>query len=272
MAVRIYYTLLLISPILSSCAFLSPKFTHLGGPNLEPQAGSIDGFTNTQDNYLKAFARTAGLCPNSTFDKCPLPNDSPNLTKEEIAKCALPKDSLTKEEIAKCNNEWDLVVQGGMNYIDSECEQYIDSMFWWNRVRVTTRDQIALIGSSTAGILGITGVASAPIAITALGFGLATSSVDNIANSVLFKLDPSSVRIMLEKSRKIYRDEVLKAPYTTRYGAVQAIRGYLSLCLPATLEGQVNAAVSNTNFTAAANGRDQGKPTQNQAPILTQTK
>jgi hypothetical protein len=73
---------------LSSCAFLSPKFKHPGGPNLEPEAASINTFTKNQDTYLNAFARTAGLCQN--------------LTQEELAKCSNPDNKKSLLNVPDC--------------------------------------------------------------------------------------------------------------------------------------------------------------------------
>ena len=119
--------------------------------------------------------------------------------------------------------------------------------------------------------MGLAGMAAESLAITAIAFGFASESVDNIVNSVLYQLNPSTVRAIVAESQESYREEFERNTYDSRQGAVAAIRGYLGVCLPPSIETTVNIAVMNANIEGGSLGGDLSKLIPNTAPELNVT-
>jgi hypothetical protein len=146
-------------------------------------------------------------------------------------------------------NDWRPVVDAGIAYVHQRCQAYIDALFWFNRYKNTTVSQISLLGAGTASALGIVQASAREIALVALAFGVTAQSIEVLSSSILYKIDPSAVKSLVEASQGTYLRAIAPIRYTTRPTAMSAIQGYLNLCLPATLEAQVMAAVHNATFT-----------------------
>ena len=216
---------------LAACAHERGRFGLLNGPGTDLDATNIQEYTTAQNQVLENLVILAGI--NTTG--------------------ALP---------AYGSSDWTPVVQAGINYVDQQCRKYIDALFWWDRGRTTTRNEVNLVGTATAGTLGIIGAAAQPIALTAVAFGVTSASIDNLANSILYQVEPSGVRGIVDRTQAVYKEAIKDTQYKTRPGAVSAIGGYLALCLPETLEAEVNHAI--------AGAKVEGPPgSTNQAPTVT---
>ena len=228
---------LFLSILVAGCAQDFNRYEYLSGPSIDLQNASIQEYAANEAAVVRNLAELAGVEFNQIR--------------------------------GQSNERWKEIAQAGINYVDVECARYIDSIFWYNRARTTATSQISLAGAATGGILGVAEAAADTIAITALSFGLVGASVDNIANSVLYQLNPSAVQELLEAAQREYFEEFTNNSYTTRQGAMAAIRGYLALCLPASLETRVNSAVSNARIAADVT-RDEttGMPVANSPPRI----
>ena len=152
----------------------------------------------------------------------------------------------------KGSDDWAIFVEAGFNFIDEECNRYLDSLFWFDRYRRTTQNQIAITGAATATIMGIAGAAAEAIATTAAAFGFLTATVGNLSNSVLYELEPSGIKTLVDRSRAQYRAAAKQRSEAkeahNQPSAMSLIQGYLVLCLPATIETQINGAIVDTDF------------------------
>lgn len=157
------------------------------------------------------------------------------------------------------NIVWDDVIAAGMDYADGKCEAYMHALFRLNRDRRTTTAQIGLLGTATAGIMAAAESAAKDVAIVAIAFGLASSTVDNLSSNLLYELDPSSVRAMVQTMQAKYRKE-LGVGYLTRPAAATAIRRYAVLCLPASIESEVNLSVKKASPEAVKAEPEKGQP------------
>ncbi|SEB22649.1 hypothetical protein [Variovorax sp. YR216] len=158
---------------------------------------------------------------------------------------------------------WDAIINAGMDFSDSKCEAYMHALFRLNRDRRTTVAQIGLLGGATAGVMAAAQAAAKEVAIVAIAFGLASSTVDNLSSNLLYELDPSSVRTLVKTMQETYRQE-LGTGYTTRPAALTAIRRYATLCVPASIEAEVNLSVKR-----AQPGATKGRPDEGQPPTVT---
>ena len=202
---------------------------------LEPATGSS---SDNEKKILEAYAKRAGL-------KIPFPE--------------------TPES-------WQLIVRGGFNAIDEQCETYMQAMFWADREMRTARENINLLGATTGTLLGVFGGPATAIATSAAAFGLATQALNNESKGLFFDVEPSGVRRIVSRSQTAYRQgiEAKIATYNSRPAAVTAIQGYLTLCLPSHIATQINQSIDSTKFqvtnpddkTNPQNSVEQTEPTE----------
>lgn len=205
---------------LSACARIQERSTYLRGPktSLSDYQDIALKSATSETEVLRAFSEHAGLKKN------------------------LPE---------KTSDDWQLVVRAGMNAINEQCEKYMDSIFWADRDLRTAGDEINLAGATTATLLGVFAAPGAVIAATAAAFGFGTQGITNYSRGLFYdKVQPSGIRKIVERSQATYQqgvEERMKV-YRSRPAAVAAIQGYLSLCLPASIETQINEAVAASAF------------------------
>jgi hypothetical protein len=144
--------------------------------------------------------------------------------------------------------DWRPVVDGGMLYVDTRCERFMDALFWLNRVRETTSNQIQYAGAAASAILALTNAAKDLIGIAPLGIGLADQTVNNVSQGLLYHLDPGDVAQLVARKQGTYRDLIKDVKYTSRPAAMNAVAQYAANCLPVRIEGDVNQAIATSKF------------------------
>jgi hypothetical protein len=166
---------------------------------------------------------------------------------------------------------WGKFIRAGINYADRQCEQYLHALFRLDRDKKTAVSQIGLLGTAAAGTLGVVEAAAKEIALTAIGFGLLGSTVDNLSGNLLYELEPSAVRSLVRGLQNQYKQGVV-AGYDNQVVAFSVIQGYISICLPANIEAEVNSAVqlSEAHGSEGSAVRDQ-PPSVSVDPRLVQT-
>lgn len=207
----------------------------------------------------------------ATYRKSALVQDGPgtDFRSAEVTAFRVEQDKVVQELIALSGAaaggggaavNWDHVIQAGMDVADSKCESYMHALFRLHRDKKTLVAQLGLMGTAAAGLMAAAESAAKEVAAVAVLFGLATATVDNLGSNLLYDLDPSSVRTLVKALQSQYRFK-LQPGYTTRPGAMRVIRAYAMLCVPASIEAEVNAAVKN----AAPEGNG-GDPQTGQPP------
>lgn len=147
------------------------------------------------------------------------------------------------------NGEWRPIVDAGINYVDTRCDRFMDSLFWLNRARETTSRQIQYTGAAVGAALAVVEASKRAIGLTPLGFSLFDQSVNNVSAGLLYNLNPSTVRILVEKRQEAYLQSMTPS-YTSRSVALRVIQGYASLCLPPAIEAEVERAIGAKEYTA----------------------
>ncbi len=146
-------------------------------------------------------------------------------------------------------SDWQRFIRAGISYADDKCEVYMGSIFDLNRARNATTNQISLLSAATAGVLAAANAAAKEVTITAIAFGLAGASVDNIANSFLYDLEPSGVRSLVEGLQNLYVSK-MDSNVNDKTVAFDYIRGYASICVPASIEAEINNSVKTATGDA----------------------
>jgi hypothetical protein len=214
-----------IAMLLGGCSTYRNSTQVQDGPGLEFKASELASFHDNQSKVIDELQKLAGLSKAPT------------------------------------GTEWDLVIAAGMDYADSKCEAFMHSLFRLNRDRKTVTTQIGLVGTATAGLMAAAQSAAKEVAAVAVLFGLSSSTVDNLAGSVLYDLDPSSVRTLVKSLHTGFRSN-LDPGYVSRPAAVSVIRTYSMLCVPANIEAEVNLAVKKSIPNSDPGDASTGQPPQ----------
>jgi hypothetical protein len=151
--------------------------------------------------------------------------------------------------------QWMIFVQAGMNDIDRRCDAYLQWLDDKRRWQHPILQEISDVRTATELIMAASGVGVAPIAIVGAAFGLATSTFTNLSSRLVLEVNQSTVQSVVLTSQNKYRftlinGDPLTVPPTpptvivSRPSAIYVLRSYLRLCLPFTIETQINTTVT----------------------------
>jgi hypothetical protein len=146
---------------------------------------------------------------------------------------------------------WYYVAQAGFNYVDDQCTQYFDSIFFLDRSRSEIKSGLTAAGATTAAILGVTGASATSIAIAAQAFGLGVIGTDVVAGTYLYQVPPSTARGFVRELQLGFRKGAAARAQRidSPTAAYHMIQNYLSLCLPPTIEAQIAKHVADAKVT-----------------------
>jgi hypothetical protein len=142
---------------------------------------------------------------------------------------------------------WYEITLAGFNYIDEKCDIYLHDVFIRGREARRTSSLLTLSGGTTSAILTAADASKEALEIVMQLFGLATGAANTIAESYLFKEEPSIVYGTAKKMRHAYRDDISKKYSTvalTEASSYALIRGYLAQCMPENIETEIKAYVA----------------------------
>ena len=134
-----------------------------------------------------------------------------------------------------------LFVQTGMNGIDalrlvpfrSDAKR---------RKSTAVRKKLSETGTATEAILAYTAAGPTAIAIVGTAFGFATATFTNVTSRLLLQVDQSTVQTVVLTRQNQFRQDLPRL-IDNRAAAIYALRSYLRLCMPMTIETQINTTV-----------------------------
>ena len=134
-------------------------------------------------------------------------------------------------------------------YVDSRCDAYLDAVFWANRTRQGIARGNNAIASAVSAVLGATGSPTHVMGIVASAFGLSGSLFDAYYESVLYGLEPSGVRHLVDQSQLAYRSR-LTVEVESEAVLLQQVQDYIRQCTPAHIEFLVASALKKSQVVA----------------------
>jgi hypothetical protein len=151
-------------------------------------------------------------------------------------------DALVCRE-APVSTNWAVFVQAGMNDIDRRCDGYLSWLDNRRRWIGPFHQQILDTQTATVAILAATLVdPTKAIAVVGAAFGFASHTFTNFNNRFLFEVEKSTVQsVVLTRQQEFRKD--LPIIINNRPAAIYALRQYLRLCMPMTIETQINTTV-----------------------------
>jgi hypothetical protein len=139
---------------------------------------------------------------------------------------------------------WALIVQAGLNDIDQRCDAYLAWLDDKRRTKEPILNELHVVSAATQAIMAIAGVGVNPITIVGIAFGLASDTFMNIRSRLLLEIDKSTVETVVINGQNRYRIGLTRIVIDTRVAAVYALRSYLRICTPFTIENQINTTVA----------------------------
>jgi hypothetical protein len=154
----------------------------------------------------------------------------------------------TNEGLPSCDyraitpQSWMLIVQTGMNDIDQRCDAYLSWLDARKRFSTAYLQQLSDTRTAVEAILAVTGVGPKSIAIVGTAFGLATATFTNLNSRLLLEVEQSTVQSVVLSRQTEFREKLPRV-IDNKAAAVYALRSYLRLCMPMTIETQINTTV-----------------------------
>ena len=142
------------------------------------------------------------------------------------------------------STDWNLIVQAGMNDIDLRCDEYLTWLDNRRRSQAPVIKQLGDMSSAAQAIMTIAGTGASAIGIVGVAFGIATNTFTNVNSRLLYDVNNSTVQSIVLSNDNRFRQELLGVTINNRPAAIYALRSYLRLCMPYTIETQINNAVT----------------------------
>ena len=135
-------------------------------------------------------------------------------------------------------------VKAGMNDIDVRCDAYLAWLDNRRRSAEPLLRQIGDMGKATGSILDATGVGPHPMNIVGIAFGMAANTFTNVNSRLLLEVNQATVQSVVHKGQEEFR---YRKDYTNTFNrsdAIYHLRSYLRLCMPFTIETDINTTVA----------------------------
>lgn len=220
-------------------------------PNPIINISTISEYAAVQDAYLKQFA----LMSADTWQAGKL-----SLAKDTDFEATIPifvgtnHKSYFEKDIASQPAEtaqfavvsWAETTLNGLNYVDAVCADYLRQLDRLKRNAKGASSLTSNIKSTADAILSLTiKNTTRPLGLVAAAFGLAGNAFDVYEETILTKLDFSSLHQMVKRMQYQYKSHLAanENKIDTRSEAVNAIQSYLMICTPAAIEANINNAV-----------------------------
>jgi hypothetical protein len=165
----------------------------------------------------------------------------------ELCRQALPVVSTTDGQCLTAvpnSSGWNLIVQAGLNDVDRRCDSYLA---WLDDRRRTNNAVLKELGDITVASqanMRVAGVGANPITLAGLAFGLAANTFTNINSRLLLEVDKTTVQTLVLRRREAYRLQLQGMVVDNRPAAIHALRSYLSICTPYTIETDINSTIT----------------------------
>ena len=211
---RVVGLMCLLAAALASCD--ATTYQNRYGPPPVIAAADVQASTANQLQILKNLADAAGVNP---------PSVSP---------------------------DWFAVMEAGFNYVDEKCDVYITDLFKGTREKDKIKGLATLADKTSGAILFASGAAKVTMAVVAQSFGFAEGATDLIAGSYLYQIGPDAIQNIVNETRKAYRLSAYAKRRSIMYPtlAYHHVQKYLEICLPQTIEANVNDALKKAKGVA----------------------
>lgn len=145
---------------------------------------------------------------------------------------------------ASCDGNWTTFVQAGMNDIDLRCDGFLTWLDGRRRDKEPVLAEISAINMAVHGIMTVTGSSPKSLDIVTAAFGLASATYNNWNSRLLISINQSTVQEIVYTGQGEFRKKIKNYSVPDQPGAIYLLRNYLRLCMPTTIEAQINTSAT----------------------------
>ena len=141
-----------------------------------------------------------------------------------------------------------------MNDIDQRCDGFLTWLDARRRDKEPILAELSALNTTAHTIMAISGASPKSLDIVTAAFGLATATYNNWNSRLLIAINQSTVQDVVYSSQGQYRDKIKNFPINDQPTAIYLLRNYLRLCMPTTIEANINTSstlVQSGNATSA---------------------
>ena len=207
-----------------------------GGSGLALCTALVLSSCGSSDQLDPGTANIRGVQP--TLEQLGISKDSQlqdQLLDRLVSTAGYPSGSLGPGD-----TRWSMVFEAGVYEVGRQCDQYLDALSHFSRQPQANRPGLIAVAAASGAILGPAGVTTTAIAITAVAFGLSAGLFDASASSVLFTLEASALRNIVQRGHELYLARIAKdkIAINSRPRLMTALQGYLRAVLAGGHRGQ----------------------------------
>jgi hypothetical protein len=151
---------------------------------------------------------------------------------------------------------WELVVLAAFNDIDERCSAYLGSLDRAKRDRAFFTRALSDVATTTRAIMDKIDPGPKALNIVEAVFSYSRNSIDTYYSRLILETEKGTILRLVTRLQTDYRNYLFKVLRGKRLdgsvGAYYAVRGYLRLCLPATIEGEIHSTLNNVGYRDAA--------------------
>jgi len=147
--------------------------------------------------------------------------------------------------------EWKSFVDMGVYDIDRRCDAFLESLYYRDKSRGPILEQISDSRSLTRSVLEIVVPGSRAISIVAAAFDFAEGTFVNARDGLLQALDQTTVKSLVYGRQKKLKEEIAGVTISSKPAALNALRAYLRVCMPFTIEMEANSILTTVQKTGS---------------------
>ena len=145
---------------------------------------------------------------------------------------------------SNCGGNWTAFVQAGMNDIDQRCDGYLTWLDARRRDKEPVLAELSALNTAAHAMMTVTGSSPKSLDIVTAAFGLASATYNNWNSRLMLAINQSTVQDVVYNSQGQFREKIRSYVVPDQPMAIYLLRNYLRLCMPITIEANINTTTT----------------------------
>jgi hypothetical protein len=155
-----------------------------------------------------------------------------------------------------CGGNWATFVQAGLNDIDLRCDGFLTWLDARRRDKEPILGEISAVNAAAHTIMTVSGASPKSLEIVTAAFELATQSYINWNSRLLLSVNQSTVQTIVYGRQQDFRKTIANYAVPDRPTAIYLLRNYLRICMPITIEADINTTPTLVQRGDPADAKD----------------
>jgi len=199
------------------------------GAGVELGYSSIADATARQDVYVREICKQAGF--------------------------SMPESS---DRTVSCldRSGWNEFVMAGIVDIKGRCDNYLTWLDSRRRDRAPVLKELLAVTGATNSILTASGADTTTLGIVSAAMALAGATYENWNSRLLLAINQSTVVDIVYSRQQQFMDSLRNKNFDSRPAALYVLRDYLRLCMPTTIEADINTSITLVQRGSLSDARE----------------